>query len=275
MSTSYRSHGAGTLEKLPSGRWRFKLTRADGTRRASPSFATRDEAARCLDAATYELAHAGLAPTGALTLGGYGDSWAAKRTCRSADDERRLWRSHVRDTWIARLPIAEVKRKHIRDFLAEIAQKRKLIAKRGGQRGERVESDQLLSRQTVKLVFALLHRMLNEAIIDEAIAINPANGHRMPRAVVDADLEEKWTFLSAPEIDQLLSCSALSEKAKSIYEVAIFTGLRQGELWGLKWGDVVLDGDRPECVTRHSYDGPTKASKLRRFPLLPRAATAA
>ena len=78
--------------------------------------------------------------------------------------------------------------------------------------------------------------------------------------------------LSAAEIDQLLACPDISEKARSIFEVAIFTGLRQGELWGLRWGDVSIDTERPECVARHSYDGPTKAGKVRRFPLLPRAA---
>ena len=270
----HRSHGAGTLEKLPSGRWRFKLTTADGKRKASPSFETREEALSVLEAATYELAGANLAPTGALTLGGYGEAWAAKRTCRSADDERRLWRSHVADTWLARMPIAEVRRRHVRDFLAEVAQKRKLVAKKGGQRGERVESDRPLSRQTVKLVFALLHRMLEEAIVDEAIETNPARGHRLPRPVTDADLEEKWTFLTAEEIDQLLGCPHLSRKFKAICEVAIFTGMRQGEIWGLRWGDLVLDTDRPECVVRHSYELVPKAGKLRRFPLLPRAAQA-
>ncbi len=268
-----RPSGAGTVERAGAG-WRFKLSGPDGKRRVSPRYATREEALAVLEAATYELAGAPRLTRGPLTLGDYGDKWAARRTCRSADDERRLWRSHVRDTWLAHMPIAEVKRRHVRDFLAEVAQKRKLVAKKGGQRGERVESDQPLSRQTVKLAFALLHRLFEEAIVDEALSVNPAHGHRLPRAVVDADLEDKWTFLSAGEIEQLLTCPALSEKAKSIYEVAIFTGLRQGELWGLRWGDVVLDGDRPECVARHSYDGPTKASKLRRFPLLPRAAQA-
>ena len=274
MSASHRSPGAGTLERLPSGRWRFKLTGADGKRKASPSFETREEALSVLEAATYELAGANLAPTGAVTLGGYGDAWLAKRTCRSAEDERRLWRSHVAGTWLARMPIAEVKRKHIRDYLLELAQKRKLVAKPGGQRGERVQSDKPLSRQTVKLVFALLHRLLEEAIVDELIETNPARGHRMPRPVTDADLEEKWTFLSAEEIDQLLGCPDISEKARAVFEVAIFTGLRQGEIWGLRWCDLKLDTDRPECVVRHSYQVLPKAAKLRRFPLLPRAAQA-
>lgn len=112
-----RSHGAGTLERLQSGRWRFKITGPDGKRRASPSFATREEAQSVLDAATYELAGGNLAPVGPVTLAGYGEAWCARRTCRSAEDERRLWRGHVAGTWIAAMPLADIKRRHIRDFV--------------------------------------------------------------------------------------------------------------------------------------------------------------
>lgn len=53
--------------------------------------------------------------------------------------------------------------------------------------------------------------------------------------------------------------------------MAIFTGLRAGELWGLRWTDVHLDGDTPELVVRHSYRGPTKGGRVRRVPLLRQA----
>ena len=270
-----RPHGAGTIERTSSGRWRFRLSGPDGKRRTSPTFTTREEAQRLLDAATFELAGAGLAPTGPVTLGGYAETWLERRSVRSAEDERRLWRGHVAGTWLAAMPLVDIKRRHVRDFVDQVAQKKKLVAKPGGQRGERVESDECLSGQTVKLVFALLRRVLNEAIVDEHVQVNPAQGHRLPKTVaVDADLEEKWTFLTAEEIDQLLGCPAVPARARLAYEVAIFTGLRQGELWGLRWGDLTLDAEHPECVVRRSYEGPTKGAKVRRFPLLPRAADA-
>ena len=273
MNATLRPHGAGTIDRLPSGRYRFKLTGPDGKRRASPSYATREEAQRVLDAATLELAVSGHAPVGAVTLRGYGSGWLARRSVRSVQDERRLWASHVEASWLGAMVLAEVKRRHVRDFFAELAQKRKLVAKAGGRRGERVESDQTLSRQTCKLVLALVHRVFQEAITDEVVPVNPCAGFRLPREV-DPDLEDKWTFLSEQEVDKLLACPDLSEKARSVFEVAIFTGMRQGELWGLRWGDVSLGTDRPECAVRRSYEGPTKASRVRRFPLLPRAAEA-
>jgi hypothetical protein len=54
-----RTHGAGSVEQLPSGRWRFKLTGPDGKRRASPSYESREECEQVLAAALEELAKGG------------------------------------------------------------------------------------------------------------------------------------------------------------------------------------------------------------------------
>ena len=102
----------------------------------------------------------------------------------------------------------------------------------------------------------------------KTIELNPALGVRVPPR---PRTDETWTFLSATEIDALLSCDAIPERHRLVYAVAIYTGLRKGELWGLRWSDVVLKGDRPELVVRHSYRGPTKSGRIRRVPLLAQA----
>lgn len=146
------------------------------------------------------------------------------------------------------------------------------MAKPGGKRGERVASDQVISPQTVKLTFALLRVVFNGAVEDELIAVNPCTGHELPRAAaVDADLDPCWTFLTEEEIERIRTCARIPERMRNLYMFAVYSGLRQGELWGLRWGDLVLDGDRPECAARNSYVGPTKAGKVRRLPLLPMA----
>lgn len=216
-----------------------------------------------MDAALCELAGE-VAPVGEVTFAAYAEKWLARRTVRSAEDERKLWASHVGQSSLACMPVVEIRRRHIRDFLAVLSAKKKLAAKRGGCQGERRASADKLSYQTCKLVFALIRRILNEAIVDEIIANNPAQGHRMVKP--DEDASDKWTFLSAEEIDVLLTCEKIPEAVRWAYAVAIYTGVRAGELWGLRWGD--LDLDRGECTIRRSYAGPTKASKVRRFPLL-------
>ena len=155
-----------------------------------------------------------------------------------------------------------------------MGKKKRLVAKPGGKRGERVESDELLSHQTIKLTFALIRLVLNEAVADEVITSNPCVGYKLPRAAaaVDGDLDPVWTFLSQEEIERLLACADIPQRARDLYATAIYTGMRQGELWGLRWGDLIdLDGTHPACSVRKSYTGPTKAGKVRRFPLTPLA----
>src|SRR5690606_17430928 len=55
----------------------------------------------------------------------------------------------------------------------------------------------------------------------------------------------------------------------ALFVIGIYTGLRKGELLGLHWCDVHLDGARPYLAVRFSYDGPPKTKKGRRqVPLL-------
>src|SRR3569832_2105988 len=88
-----RTHGAGTVERLPSGRWRFRLTMADGTRRSSGSYDSREECEAVRAAAVVLLAQGAMAPVGAVTLGAYGARFLALRTLRSVQAERGLWQN--------------------------------------------------------------------------------------------------------------------------------------------------------------------------------------
>lgn len=60
----------------------------------------------------------------------------------------------------------------------------------------------------------------------------------------------------------------ITSAQRSAIVVAVYTGLRAGELWGLQWRDVHLDGDRPRVVVRHSREQATKSGRIREVPLL-------
>lgn len=207
-----RRKGSGTIEQMRSGRWRFRMADVEGKRKWSPTYETRADAAAVLDAALYKLADAPpVARARAETLGEYAEQMLARRTVRSAEYERRLWAGHVADSPLVRLPLAEVKRCHVRQFIEDLGKKKKLVAKSCGKRGERVESDEVLSHQTIKLTFALVRLVLNKAVNDEMIPVYPCAGYKLPRAVaaLGGDLDPAWTFLSQDEIERLLrNCSA-------------------------------------------------------------------
>lgn len=89
--------------------------------------------------------------------------------------------------------------------------------------------------------------------------------------------EEVRRFLSAArdegdrlaEIAARLHDVAALSAARSLfplYAVAVFTGMRLGELVALRWDDV--DFARKLIVVQRSHDGPTKAGEVRYVPLL-------
>ena len=269
-----RTHGSGSVEQLPSGRWRFKLTSADGKRRASPSYDSRAECEAVLAAALEELAAGNMAPIGAVTLGAYAERFLARLTTRTADEDRSRWRRHLEGSELASMPLVDIKRRNIRDFLAALQATRKLMptSGQGAKSGGKAEGRQTIGAQTQKHVLGLLRRVLNDARSDDLIEVNPCEGVKVARA--EDTSEEKWSFLSLEEIERLLRCPKLPEDKRLIYEVAIYTGMRQGELWALRWRDVDLDSEHPSCTCRRSYRRATKANKVRHFPLLPAAVAA-
>jgi integrase len=111
---------------------------------------------------------------------------------------------------------------------------------------------------------------LRAAADEELIETNPAADVRPPKG---EEREVPWTFLTLEEIDAVLSLRLRAEQ-RAIFTVAVFAGLRGGELWGLRWCDVHLDGDRCELVVCRSYRNATKSKRIRRVPLLPPALAA-
>ncbi len=79
-----------------------------------------------------------------------------------------------------------------------------------------------------------------------------------------------------PRDVELLTANAVTPQDAVIFTVAAFTGLRLGELRGLRWGDI--DWTRRVVFVRRSYtvdaDGPTKSGKVRSVPLVDQAARA-
>jgi len=72
--------------------------------------------------------------------------------------------------------------------------------------------------------------------------------------------------LSKPEIVALTrSCEASDPELYLAVALAINTGMRRGEVWGLKWDDI--DVLKSTITVQRSYDGPTKSGKSRVIPI--------
>lgn len=209
-----------------------------------------------------------------LTLRVWGERWFKDRETADVKVELSRWVTHVLPSPLADMALRRVQRHHIVQFVDWLCKRRKVSAVTMGrgeaQRTVLRETDEKLSQRSVEAVLAVVRNMLSKAADTGRIPQNPALGVRVPE---QRRVEEPWTWFTPDEIGAL-TAARLKHTQRTIFTVAIYTGLRPGELFGLRWRDVHLDGDRPYVHVCRSYDGPTKTGRVRDVPLLPQALAA-
>ena len=104
------------------------------------------------------------------------------------------------------------------------------------QRLYREKRDAELSASTVQKVHHILHKALAQAVRWDLIARNPTDNVKVP-----TPMPKEMHPLSASEARKLLE-AAQGDRLEAVYVLAVHTGMRRGELLGLKWDDVDLDG---------------------------------
>lgn len=104
---------------------------------------------------------------------------------------------------------------------------------------QRLYSDRLesgLSPTTVHHLHATIHKALRQAVRWNLVARNVADLVDPPRIVT-----HEMATLSPAQARAFLA-AAEGDRLEALYVLAITTGMRQGELLGLRWRDVDLDG---------------------------------
>jgi integrase len=94
--------------------------------------------------------------------------------------------------------------------------------------------DQNHSNRNVQLVHGVLHRSLNVAQKQGLIGKNPASVVELPK-VVRKELE----ILDDNQVRQFLIV-AQGHRYETLFHIAVTTGMRMGELLGIKWSDLDL-----------------------------------
>lgn len=189
------------------------------------------------------------------TLLDVGKTWFDDREkagrVRHVRQERSAWRAHV-ETWQdAHRPLRSLTRRHVNDFVSSLGARAKI------------------GRQTVKHVLRLVRQVVAHAHDTGVISADPIATLRVPRAA-HVSASDAWTWLRPDEITAVLSACRDTEQ-RALVTVAIYTGLRKGELWQLRWSALQLDGAAPELHVR----GKLKSSHAERtVPLLPPAVEA-
>ncbi len=113
--------------------------------------------------------------------------------------------------------------------------------------------EQFISPATVNRSLAVLKSMFNKAIVWGKAEHNPCNAVKLFK-----ENNQRLRFLEREEIDKLLTNCC--EHLRSIVVVALNTGMRKGEILGLKWRDIDIKRN-----IIHLYD--TKNGEKREVPM--------
>ena len=131
--------------------------------------------------------------------------------------------------------------------------------------------DEGLSPRTVQIVHSTLHKALKQAVAWSLVSKNVTEAVKPPQA----QMKEMRT-LSPVEVKRLL-LAARGERFEVLYILAVTTGMRQGELLGLKHEDVDLEDEilRVRRTVRQGVAGPPKSATSTRSICLTRLAVEA
>jgi integrase len=261
--TKSRANGDGDVfpRKNKEGKitsYRGAYVGPDGKRRYV-SGKTKEDARKALREARAG-ADAGLVfDAGKQTTGAYLDRWLAdsvKDTLRQRTFERyeRIVRVHIKPA------IGRVKLKALTPAHARALYRQKL--------------DSGLSPRTVNYIHVTLHKALSQAVSDGPLPRNAAQ--------VKAPRPEKPEIkpLSPDQARKLIATAyATGDRYAALYVVALHTGMREGEMLGLRWDDLDLDATTPmlrvrrtlsETRTGHKFELP-KSGKGRSIKLSSKA----
>ncbi len=204
----------------------------DGRRRQrlKGGFRTKAEAERALAELLVSVEHGTAVDPSRQTLGEYLDDWLADVAPSLRPTTADLYRRAV-GNWIAPrlggLALQALTPKHLQDLYAEL-----LVSGRANGAGG-------LSPRSVRLAHQVLHLALDRAADWRLIARNPAAAKLdLPRLV--RPVMKTWT---ADEARRFLTATA-GERHGVVWALMLSTGLRRGEVLGLRWEDFDLDAGR-------------------------------
>jgi len=175
------------------------------------------------------------------------DRWMSVRATMKRQPEKDLSiiRTHLKPAF-GELTLRQITTERVAEFSAELMSKRAPL--------------------TVRNILMLLQAMFNQAI--EWGWTETAPKIRKPQTRL-FNKDYRW-LRTNEEIERFLD-AAKSEESPTVhpmYSTALFTGMRAGELVGLRWDDI--DFERRLITVQRSYDGPTKAGDVRHVPILDR-----
>lgn len=214
MARKIRGKKEGSLHQRPNGNWRAQLS-LNG-KRISKGFKSKAEAQDWLRNIQVEIGHGYDYQAGKITLGEYLPRWLenSKATLRptTAHQYELIMRKHILPH-LAAVKMREIRLDNIEKFYSELIQSGVGI-------------------RTVRVTHNILHKAFEKAVRYGLVPSNQVHGAALPRYK-----SREMTVLDESQVTQFLAAAGDS-KYQALYHLAVTTGMREGELFGLKWSDL-------------------------------------
>jgi integrase len=217
-----RGNGEGSITRRKDGLYmaRYTVETAIGAKRKTLYGKTRGEVSEKLTKAMADRDEGLVFDADNLKVGEYLERWLVDSVLDT-----------VRPTTYERYE--QIVRIHVRPALGSVKLKNLTPVHVRGLYREKLEAG--LSARTVQYIHVTLHKALKQAVQDGLIPRNATEAVKAPQV-----RREEMRPLSGEQVKVLLEV-ARGDRLEALYVLAIHTGLRQGELLGLKWEDVDLE----------------------------------
>jgi integrase len=219
-----RGNGEGSIHRRKGGGWcaQYTVYTANGRKRKTLYGKTRQEVAAKLTTGLSDREDGVIFDAKNLTIGEYLDRWLKDSVERNVGP-RTLSNYQLQV------------RQHLRPALGQV--KLKALSPAHIQGLYRSKLDAGLAPSSVRYIHAVLHRALKQALRWGLVPRNASESVDLPRLG-----KEEVEVLLPYEVRAFLD-AAREDRLEALYVVAVTVGLRRGELLGLRWTDLELDGE--------------------------------
>ena len=235
-----RANNEGTVYQRPDGTWVAQITVSydpitGKPRRRTFYGKTKSEVMNKKNNALLDLAKGIYIEPTNITLGEWIQEWLNDRKPHIAESSYNVYemliRAHIEPA-LGKVKLKDLQTRRIQKLLNE-----KLVTGRIDGKGG-------LAPRSVRYIYQAINGCLNQAVKERIIPYNPAEYCELPRQ----EYKEIKVF-SQEQLKKFLQVAKEKSPHYAAFYLDIATGLRRGELLGLKWDDIDFE-KRSISVTR-------------------------
>jgi integrase len=218
-TNKHRAHGEGTIDQMPDGRWRARVSLgvdANGNRKRKAIYGKSKQEVQKKLRKAHNANDLGRLPTAnKTTVAEYLDFWI-ENISKAATSTKDRYQQDIRtkiNPLIGKVRLQHLTGLHIDSVISTAAKDE-------------------YSAASQQKIFAVLSKSLNDAVKRDLIGFNPCSKSDKPRLG-----KTKHTVWTAEQSQAFLKHVA-GHRWFALFALAMFTGMRQGESLALYWSDI-------------------------------------